>query len=299
MKAFKQSLLSPPISCFHRTCPPTFPKLARNYTPQNPRNKRRNLELGPGPGPSENKEWTAVLLQTFKTQVNPTDYDLKRAYAGLSAAVSVKINRQSKAIGNGDGTSLLELHEKRRVEISEQRRVEIEQRCVEIEQRCVEIEQRRLEIKKQWLIQLSQLNQWSRVHDPVLKAIRNNCVHGGDVVADIKVIENYGSDQNDGGKGWRNAFKRAYGVSLDDIRGKDVPMEFYYTLNRRASMIHLLAWKKGRDTKRDTDREEIERLCKRITQAWKDEKADLLKEKSESLGWFKQLETIWRRWEPR
>jgi hypothetical protein len=85
-----------------------------------------------------------------------------------------------------------------------------------------------------------------------------------------------------------------YGVSFDDIRGKDVSIKFYLTLNRRASVIHMHVWKKGRDT----DREEIERLCDKIIQAWKDKKADLLKEKSESLGWFKQLETIWGRWEP-
>jgi hypothetical protein len=30
---------------------------------------------------------------------------------------------------------------------------------------------------------------------------------------------------------------------IDDIRGEDVPIQFYHTLNGRASVIHLPAWK--------------------------------------------------------
>jgi hypothetical protein len=110
------------------------------------------------------------------------------------------------------------------------------------------------------------------------------------VIADIEAIENYGSDENYGGVRWRKAFEHAYGVSIDDI--KDVPIKFCLTLNRRASITHMPTWKN------DTNRREILGLCNEIIQAWKDKKADLLEEKSESLGWFKQLETIWGRWEP-
>jgi hypothetical protein len=73
---------------------------------------------------SIHEDWTAILLQTFKTPVNPSDYHLKREYAGLSAAVSdVKINRQSKAIANGDGIPLL-----RRLELLEKQVTEIRSR---------------------------------------------------------------------------------------------------------------------------------------------------------------------------
>jgi hypothetical protein len=95
------------------------------------------------------------------------------------------------------------------------------------------------------LIRRATLNQWSKFHDLNLTAIRNNWVHGGNVEADIEVIEIHGSDENNPGVGWRNAFEHAYGVSLDDIRGEDVPIKFYHTLNRQASVIHLHAWKKG------------------------------------------------------
>ena len=149
-------------------------------------------------------------MHNFINPVNHSDHHLKRE---LSTAMSVKIDRQSKVIANGDGISLL-------------RRLEL-----------------RLHDKLDQVRRVT-LNQWSKFRDLDLSAIRNNWVHGGDVRADIDVIGNYGPYENDGGVRWRNAFKHAYGVSFDDIRGKDAPIKFYLTLNRRASVIHIHAWKK-------------------------------------------------------
>jgi hypothetical protein len=134
------------------------------------------------------------------------------------------------------------------------------------------------------------LTEWSKFGYP------DGADLGGNVIDDIDCIEKYGSEQYNEGKHWRNAFEHSYGVSLDDIRGEDVPKQFYHTLNGRASVINLPAWEY--DTKRQEDRREIVRLCNEIIQAWKDKKADLFEEKSESLGWFKQAEKIWGRWGP-
>jgi len=171
--------------------------------------------------------------------------------------MDMEINRQSKIITIRDGIPLLQL-----VELLKKRIEKNEKRLVEIEGAAPNL-----------------------AYD-----------HGGDVMADIYLIETHGADENDGGVRWRNAFRHAYGVSFDEIRGKDVLRQFSRTLNRRASVIHTQAWKN--DTNRLEDREEILRLCVDITQAWRDNRDDLLREGSRSMDSFRELERIWGRWEP-
>jgi hypothetical protein len=80
---------------------------------------------------------------------------LKQKYAGLSAAgLDVKINRQSKAIANGDGIPLL-----RRLELLEK---QVEKRVEKTEKRLAKIEHR---------MQRATLNQWSEFGDPDLTAM--------------------------------------------------------------------------------------------------------------------------------
>jgi hypothetical protein len=141
-----------------------------------------------------------------------------------------------------------------------------------------------LETNDRWYgVRKATLNEWSNPRDT-----RNGQVHSGSVIADIEVIKNHTCSLGQS-ELWKKTFRYAYGISFDDIKDKDVPMKFYLTLNRRASVTHMYAWKKKN---RQKARNEIFKLCDKIIQAWRD-KVGFLEEGSESLAQYERMNQWW------
>ena len=139
-----------------------------------------------------------------------------------------------------------------------------------------------------YAVRKATLDEWSNVVDKDMRDTRNNQVHGGSVIADIEVIKNHTYSLKQSER-WKRAFRYAYGISFDDIKDEDVPMKFYLTLNRRASITHMYAWKKKN---RQKARNEIFKLCGKIIQAWRDE-VGFLEEGSESLAQYERMNQRW------
>ena len=141
-----------------------------------------------------------------------------------------------------------------------------------------------LETNDRWYgVRRATLNEWSNPRDT-----RNGQVHSGSVIADIEVIKNHTCSLGQS-ELWKKTFRYAYGISFDEIKDKAVPMKFYLTLNRRASVTHMYAWKMKN---RQKARNEIFKLCDKIIQAWRDE-VGFLEEGSESLAQYKRMNQQW------
>ena len=223
----------------------------------------------------------------------------------LSAETSdVEINQPFKKIENGNGMTLLrelESLRKRFEEIPEtnwrfltetpEENMRLLKEIPEKNRRILKETslQQLLETNDRWYgVRKATLNEWSNVADKDPRDTWNSQVHGGSVIADIEVIKNHTCSLGQS-ELWKKTFRCAYGISFDDIKDEDVPMKFYLTLNRRASVTHMYAWKKKN---RQKARNEICILCDKIIQAWRDE-VGFLEEGSESLAQYERMNQRW------
>jgi len=144
----------------------------------------------------------------------------------------VLIDAREQVVANGPGMQLLTRLEKLEGELADLRR------------KNLDTYDRVFEIRK------ATLDDWSRqskVHDTQHeRELRNEQVHGGEIVNDVDVISAF--DGKPRAEKWKDAFEDSYGVNFYTMKRtlKSVPDEIIIMLNRRASAKQLIVWQKNR-----------------------------------------------------
>jgi len=93
------------------------------------------------------------------------------------------------------------------------------------------------------------LGEWSWLDFIEDRQTRNEDVHGGSIISDITLISTFPEQESNRLKLWKNAFELAYGIPYHRLQkiARDLPDQLRVVLNRRASALTMLSWRKKAD----------------------------------------------------